>query len=283
MPVYNAQAYLRLAIESVLAQSEPNFEFIIIDDGSTDSTRDIVRGFNDERIKLICNEENKGLPRTLNIGLALAQGEYIARMDGDDICATERFKNQLTFMRENPDLAASGTWAIDIDENGSVLGEHRAWVGQKLNIYRLLPSPMIHPTVIMRRDIVQDLGYGDDVKHGEDYDLWLRIQKQHRIDNLPQFLFKYRVHPASQTSLEGDLQFQNSHRLFSRHVFEVSFEVFAAMMFRNYAISPAVRWRAMVRLARHSRVAPRKYWQNQTMYTLKWGACIARKLTRRPG
>src|SRR2546423_6687976 len=118
MPVYDVAKYLREAIDSILGQTFTDFEFIIIDDASTDRSAEIINSYNDPRIRFIQNEKNVGLIATLNRGLDLAYGEYLARMDQDDVSLPERLAKQVAFMETASDVAASGTWARDIDDKG---------------------------------------------------------------------------------------------------------------------------------------------------------------------
>src|ERR1700761_7503420 len=114
MPVYNCRQFVAAAIESVLNQTYANFELIIIDDCSSDNTLGVISSYTDKRIRLISKKENKGLIDSLNLGIALSAGKYLARMDGDDICAANRFATQLNFMELNPDVTVCGTWYRDI-------------------------------------------------------------------------------------------------------------------------------------------------------------------------
>ena len=111
MPAYNAEKYIAESIESILSQTFTDFEFIIINDASTDSTKEIIESFQDSRIILINNEQNLGVAKSLNIGIATAKGKYIARMDADDISLPERFQTQFNFMEKNPDIDICGSWA----------------------------------------------------------------------------------------------------------------------------------------------------------------------------
>src|SRR5437868_2907435 len=132
MTVYNSEEYLREAIESILGQTFTDFEFIIIDDGSTDRSADIVNSYSDTRIRFLSNSSNLGLVASLNEGIERARGEYIARMDCDDVSLPERLAKQVTFMDSRPELAASGTWAKEIDEEGNVIGNRCITVGEQL-------------------------------------------------------------------------------------------------------------------------------------------------------
>lgn len=122
MPVYNVEKYISIAVQSILNQTFENFELIIIDDASTDKTYDIINCFQDKRIVKLRNQTNKGVAATLNEGLKLAHGEYVARMDGDDVSKPDRFEKQLCFMKDNPELLISGTHMEVISNIGEFIG-----------------------------------------------------------------------------------------------------------------------------------------------------------------
>lgn len=204
MSVYNAEAYLALAIESILAQSMPAFEFLICNDGSSDRSKDIIDGYaaRDSRIRAI-HRENKGLIVSLNQLVAEAKAPLIARMDADDIALPDRFAKQLTFMAAHPDYGVVGTWTRDIDANGNAypLGGADHPTDHEDFIRFIEQGPLIcHPSVIMRADVVRAVGgYHAAFKHCEDYDLWLRLSSLTKICSIPERLLLYR-HTDGQVS-----------------------------------------------------------------------------------
>lgn len=201
MPVYNAAPFIRRAIESVLSQSFRDFEFLIIDDGSTDDSQSIVKSYSDSRIRLVQNEENMGVAKTLNRGLGLAAGEYIARMDGDDVCEPDRLELQVRFMEDRPGLALSGTFVRRFAESGNYV--LRFPQGSTcLRSYVLLGNPLAHPTVIFRREVFVESGfrYDPECKAAQDYDLWSRCLRTIEADNLPAPLVHWRATERSVTS-----------------------------------------------------------------------------------
>ena len=211
MPVFNGERYLKEAVEGILNQTFGDFEFIIINDGSTDNTRGILESYADARIKLV-EQEHQGLIASLNRGLAIAGGEYVARMDSDDIAAPERLEKQVAFLRTHPKIGILGTACRIIDDNGRDLGVRR-WPISDLEIRwtGLFSSPFGHPTVILRRDILTKHGLEyDDVFHMvEDYDLWIRALNHTRGANLNEPLLKYRVHGDRVTSKFRDQQLRS--------------------------------------------------------------------------
>jgi glycosyltransferase involved in cell wall biosynthesis len=201
LPVYNGEKYLRPAIDSVLAQTYRNFELLIINDGSSDSTEAIIQSYRDDRIVYVRNERNLGLIATLNRGLDLARGIYVARMDADDVSLPRRLDRQVGFMDANPRLAASGS-AYQVLLHGHVV--RRAVLptdSTDLKCRSLFNCPLAHPTVIMRRDVLRNaaLRYSPGYPHSEDYALWVGLLDEHELANLPDALVKIRSHRGQVT------------------------------------------------------------------------------------
>lgn len=196
MPVYNGSEYLNESIRSILQQSFTDFEFIIIDDGSTDDSVSIVSSFKDYRIRLICNDRNLGVSEALNKGLALSSGMYVARMDSDDISYPERLAKQVAFMEENREIGICGTWVEVI--GGSEAKVYRyptdSW---RIKCNHLFGPALAHPSVIMRREWLERLGnvYNSNFNYAQDYELWVRASEFTRIANIGEILLKYRLHP----------------------------------------------------------------------------------------
>src|SRR5690606_17712108 len=149
LPVYNAEKYVKEAIESVLNQTYKHVEFLIINDGSTDTSKEIILQFDDPRIRYIENEQNIQLIKTLNKGIDLAKGKYIARMDADDRCSIHRFQKQIDFLERNPSYVLCGTWATIIDSNGTKTGRiKRIDSSALLKANMLFTTPFIHPSMM---------------------------------------------------------------------------------------------------------------------------------------
>jgi len=201
MPVYNGEKYLKQAVESILNQSFKDFEFIIVNGNSVDKSLEILRDFQqkDERIKLVSGE-NKGLIYSLNEGVKMAQGEYIVRMDADDVSYPNRLEKQLKYVQEKG-LDVCGTWAEGVDAFGSKIREMQYPPdANKIKTFTLLHSPFIHPSVIFRKDVFDEVGgYRSFFKHIEDYELWTRLVFKYKTDNIPEALLKYRFHGEQAT------------------------------------------------------------------------------------
>ena len=194
MSIYNGEKYLKAAIESILAQTFTNFEFIIVNDGSTDSSLEIIQSYNDERIKIINNEKNIGLTKSLNKTLKVARGEFIARQDADDVSLPNRFKGQMKYFEEHPEVALLGTSIYKIDEKGGIVGKGIALA--KPGIKDLFKGNQFnHGSVMFKKDVANDLGgYNELFGYVQDYELWLRIAKYYKVGNLTKILYKLRSH-----------------------------------------------------------------------------------------
>lgn len=202
MAVYNGERYLGEAIESILAQSFTDFEFIIINDGSTDLSRHIILTHRDPRIRLVDNSDNVGLTKSLNRGLALARGEYVARQDADDRSYGERLSRQVVFLDANPDIVLMGTQTRIIDENGKVVkgkGEHKALNHLGISYQLLFGNPFTHSSVMFRRSIILDKfsGYDESYWYNQDFELWSRVIAGAQTANLPDILVDFRNHSLS--------------------------------------------------------------------------------------
>ncbi len=202
MPVFNGEKYLSEAIKSVLNQTYNDFKLILINDGSTDNTEQIIKSFDDSRIVYIKNDGNKGLAFSFNAGITKAIGRYIARMDADDICEKNRFEKQLNFLESNPDIGIVGSSVIMIDERGNkikILNRETSHINIKWS--SLFSTPMFHPSVMGKTEIFKNNLYDENFKNSEDYELWSRLLFSTNIifANIAEPLLRYRVYPNSFT------------------------------------------------------------------------------------
>ena len=196
MPVYNAEAYLREAMDSILAQTLTDFEFLIIDDGSTDGSADVVRSYTDPRIRLVQSESNLRLAATLNRGLDEARGEYVARMDADDISLPDRLARQAAFLDAHPDVGLCGTWAEAF--GGARFSMPNPADPEGIRAKLLFDSALVHPSVMLRRRFFDRHGLRyPPLAHFEDYALWQQAARLFPLANLPAILLRYRVTPQS--------------------------------------------------------------------------------------
>lgn len=215
MPVYNAEKYVTKAIDSVLNQTLADFEFIIIDDGSTDGSEAILASCaaSDQRI-ILHRQQNSGLTASLNRACGLARGTYIARMDADDISLPRRLEKQVHYLERHSEIGVLGTWIQDIgagDEPGPI------WplptTPATIRWFLMFGNCVAHPSVMARREIIQDLGYRPEAPHVEDYDLWIRASAVTGVANFPEVLLKYRVLGKSVSSLNLAAQSDQAARL----------------------------------------------------------------------
>lgn len=194
MSAYNAENYIKEAIESILSQTFTDFEFIIINDASTDSTGKIIDSYCDPRIKVINNEVNSGLAKSLNTGLNEAEGKYIARMDADDVSLPERFRKQYDFMEQKPDVDLCGTFyeAAGVENDAVETPVTHADIKDML----FFNNCIAHPAVMMRRSTISkfDIKYNENLRSAQDYELWCREADRLKYANIPEILLKYRVH-----------------------------------------------------------------------------------------
>ncbi len=208
MSVYNSEKYLSEAIESILNQTYTNFEFIIVNDGSTDSSFDIIQKYakNDERIVLI-SRENKGLPFSLNEGIKKARGKYIARMDADDISLPTRFEEQVKFMENEPNVGVCGS-CIKIFANGCKKKWRVPITDDECKMSLLVGSCFAHPAVMIRKSVLEDnqIFYDENLYTAQDYALWISLSGLTKFANIPKVLLHYR-------KLESSISSQADKRL----------------------------------------------------------------------
>lgn len=251
MAVYNGMPYLREAVKSVLHQTYKDFEFIIIDDASTDKTWKYLKSLQDKRIKLIRNSKNLGLAASLNKGLKIAKGDYIARMDADDVSLAKRFEKQLEFLEKNPDVDLCGTWAYLVDESDKVVGEKKfptqdKMIKKALAIY----SSIIHPTFFAKKDFfIKVGGYDKKYEYVEDYEILLRAKRDFKFANLPVKLFKWRLWDKRRSRAEMEKIDRADFRVkldlfkkgyFGKRYFIVVFLKFFVTFFTPYIIKKMV-------------------------------------------
>jgi len=195
LPVFNGERHLIECIESVLLQSFTNFEFIIVDDASTDDTSKILSKFAevDNRIKIITHKVNQKQTAAANTAIKHSKGKYIARMDADDIALPMRFKKQFEFLEKKPAFGLVGSWTDTINETGEILGQWKtASETGVLNWNLLFGTSFAHSSVMMRTALVKEVGYYQSPE-AEDYDLWSRLSRVSEVANLPEVLQQKRV------------------------------------------------------------------------------------------
>ncbi len=247
MPVYNAELYLRQAIDSILSQNFGDFEFLIFNDGSTDRSKEIIQSFTDPRIHFIDFEYNQGYVALLNIGLQKARGKYIARMDADDIAHPDRFQKQYEFLEQNEEYILCGTNFRVVD--GTQVVKLPA-DDEDIKLKLLYINAFCHPSVMFRASIVRakKISYSHEHMPFEDYELWVRICEFGRLKNLQEVLLYYRIHDnnislkqrsEAQQELKQQTQLDYIRKFFRNMDFKCSEElILHKLFFKNSGFTP---------------------------------------------
>ena len=239
IPAYNSASLIKEAIDSILQQSYRDIELIIINDGSTDNTESIIRSFKDGRIKLVNNGSNQGIVYSLNKAVALAQGQYIARMDADDVSNIDRLSTQLDYLKSN-NLDICGSWVRAFGSREKIIKYPETIVD--VGFFTIFGSPMAHPTVFGLAHIFKKYKYRN--VPAEDYDLWARMLMDGvNIGNVPKSLLEYRVHDEQLTTDLTDI-IESSIVITKRYIqtyiknesFRGKLDSFDSFMKGNYAL-----------------------------------------------
>jgi glycosyltransferase involved in cell wall biosynthesis len=225
MAVYNGEKFLREAIESILNQTYTNFEFLIVNDGSTDLTEEIILSYSDSRIRYIKNETNLKLITSLNKGLDLANGKYIARMDADDISLPNRLEKQVVFLEDNQEIGVLGTCVrtIGLENNYEV---HFKQGHDQIRFELFFHNYLHHPTVMLRSDLIKkNKIYYENYLHAEDYALWVKLTEFTKIDILPEILVNYRIHESNISEVHKNQQLIQTSYLRKKQIQQLGIDV----------------------------------------------------------
>ena len=212
MPVYNAELYLREAIESILNQTFTDFEFLIINDGSTDSSKDIIVSYQDSRIRYVENESNLKLIATLNRGIDLAKGTYIARMDADDISMPDRLEKQVYFLENHSEYVSCSSWVETFKENEKSNFIKYEENHELIRIKSLYQNHFCHGASLFRKDVVKALNLRFENKfiHAEDYYFFVKLSEKGKLYNIQETLLRVRQHDSNVSILSRNIQYENS-------------------------------------------------------------------------
>jgi len=225
LPVYNAEKYIEEAINSILEQAYQNFELIIINDGSTDTSLSVINQYEKNNKVRIVTQENKGLIFTLNKGIDLAKGQYIARMDADDIAHPERFEKQISLFEANPSL---GVCSASTENFGAETDlTIRSDDNDNLKATLLFWPPFAHPAAMIKRSVLSDnnIKYREEFKHCEDFDLWSQLAPYGEFSNVTEVMLKYRVHPEQVTNSFSDVVLDAHFRICQRNLSEIGIKL----------------------------------------------------------
>ena len=233
LPVCNGEKFLRKSLDSVSAQTYSDFELLVCDDASSDATPEILKEYalKEPRLRVLRNPVRSGVARTLNKLLGAAGGEFLARMDADDVCEPERFAKQAAFLDDHPEVSFVGTQLTVIDESDAVAGR-REYPTEFAEIRRRITvrNPFAHPSMMMRRDAVTSLNGYREIKGAEDYDLWLRaVDKGFVMANLGDALLRYRISPGQEKSKSLKPTLRATLSLQRRYLFKRRFFSFPAL------------------------------------------------------
>ncbi len=254
LPAYNAERYLREAISSILQQTFTDFELLVLNDGSVDSTEKVVLEFDDPRIVYICNERNIGLANTINKGLALAKGELIARMDADDISLPTRLETQVRYLDEHPEVMLC---SCAIQQFGAA---QRQMIGpndfEQVKVNMLFASAIGHASSVWRKDFFtkNQLAFCQDEFPAEDYGLWTRAVFCGKMVNIPDVLYRYRIYPEQVTATdcratEKCMQIRRNYIL--RLCPSVQENYIQAFLAADHGITNYAHWRECVAFVRY--------------------------------
>lgn len=212
---YNRENYIGPCIDSLLNQSFSDFEIIVVNDGSTDKTVEVVEAYSDPRIKLYHNEKNMGIVFTRNRGFELSTGEFIAILDSDDLALPNRLEHQVHFLDNHPNTALVGAFAEVIDENGQ--SEHKIWFSnfnqKSLKTRLFFENCIAQSSVMLRKSSLPQPAYRPDYPPSEDFDLWVRISQNWEVSNLSKVLIQYRVHSKNISKEENSIQVDNANKI----------------------------------------------------------------------
>ncbi len=225
MPVYNGESFLKEAIDSIVTQTYTNWELIVVNDGSTDGSRDIVLSYTDPRIQLHDNEENLGIISTKNKAIDIAKGKYIASLDADDIALPTRLAKQVEYFETHSDCGLVATLHQEIDGNGK-RGQVSLFPTSNRDVhsYLLLANCICHSSTMLRADLMKELKYIPGFHVAEDYEMWDRITNTHFIANIPEVLTLYRVHGNNISITKKSLMFETVKTLSKRMLNNIKIE-----------------------------------------------------------
>lgn len=218
LPVLNGEAYLAEAVRSVLDQTFTDFELVVVDDGSTDRTAEILASFSDARLRVIRFPENRGIVAALNAGIHGSESELIARMDADDICMPRRFERQVAFLDAHPDVMLCGTWTHQFGDESGIL--RPPVKSEQIRARLFFGWAMDHPSVMMRRSFLEQHGleYDETFPHSEDFDFFIRTGELGGLANVPEVLVRTRAHKDEVSVVYAQDQLIEISRAFLRQL-----------------------------------------------------------------
>jgi len=240
IPVHNREDYICVAVNSILAQTFRDFELVVVDDGSTDRTAEVLAGYSDPRLRVARNPRNLGIPATRNRGLELARGEYIALLDSDDHAYPERLGRQVGYLDDNPEIMQVGSWCSFMDSNGRMLDKVRRQPlnSEDIHAHLLFHCPVINRTVMARTETLREAGYDTNFQRCQDYDMHCRlVTAGHMLANLPEILVCGREHPGRFTGQTSDLGRERKMAVYRRMLQRIDIEASDDELLRHHALT----------------------------------------------
>jgi len=221
IPTYNREKYIFESVCSILNQSFKDFELIVVDDGSTDNTREILASIKDERLKVYFNDKNMGIPYTRNRGIELASGEYVALLDSDDVATVDRLEKQVDFLNKHPDCAVVGGFVARINQHSKVIRtiKFRYTKPDYIHSSMLFQCPLNNTTVMGRTSLFKKFKYNSDFKLGEDHELFMRLYLSgYKLYNMNRILGFFRYHNERTTSIKLDVSISSQKEIVKRQL-----------------------------------------------------------------
>ena len=240
IPVHNRENYICVAVNSILAQTFENFELVVVDDGSTDRTLEVLNSYTDPRLRVARNTRNQGIPATRNHGLKLARGEYIALLDSDDHAYPERLARQVKFLDANPQITQVGSWCSFMDSDGNMLDKVRRQPlkPEDIHAHLLFHCPVINRTVMARTAALQEIGYDTAFPRCQDYEMHSRlVMAGHSLANLPEILVCGREHPGRFTGQTSELGRDRKIAVYRRMLALIDIDASEDELSRHHALA----------------------------------------------
>lgn len=290
MAVYNGETYLREAIDSILEQTYTNFEFIIINDGSTDDTAKILATYTDIRMRVIDAEKNCGLIDSLNKGIAAAKGEYTARIDADDIAMPERLAKQVAYLQENPEIVLLGSGATLMKANQEFICDTYYQHEQPcIPTHLLFRNIFIHSSIIVKTEILASIKFDKDYYLAEDYIVWVKIAEKYQTASVRESLVKHRLHDTNITKLKYDRHIATVHQIHNYQLKKLDIEASPEQLLLHWKLGnyqfessinylqQASQWLLLlIKQNRKLNIYPKNCFENRVL--LLWvDACLANK------
>lgn len=275
LPVYNAEAYLAEAIGSILNQTFSDLELLIINDGSTDGSVDVINSFKDERIRLVHNDANLKLIATLNKGIELARGKYMARMDADDVSLSARVQKQVAVMEAHAEIGVCSCWFESFGAGANQVVKYPE-SHDAIRLMLLYQTALCHAAAMFRMEFLKRINfrYSPQFVHAEDLEIWVRLAPQTKFANVQEVLYKVRMHPASVSAVNEQIQKKHTIEILKMQLeklgmilSEEEVIIFREIAYSNFKAEKQYITKAEVLLTRLSEANEKKHFINRDTLT----------------